>query len=96
MPAIGRSGLGAAACVTAFGIGYGVATIARPAMLADRFGTTAYASIAGALSVPVTVAKATAPLVAAILAQHAGYDAVMIAAGVACLIAAAMLIAAHR
>jgi predicted MFS family arabinose efflux permease len=96
MPAIGRSGLGAAACVTAFGIGYGVATIARPAMLAERFGTTAYASIAGALAVPVTIAKAGAPLIAAVVAVHAGYGAVMIAAACACVLAASGLMLGAR
>lgn len=96
LPAIGRSELGAAACVTAFGLGFGVATIARPAMLAERFGTTAYASIAGALSVPVTIAKAAAPLVAAIVAQHAGYHAIMIAGAAACVVAAVVLVGAHR
>ena len=71
---------------------WSVATIARPALLAERYGTTAYASIAGALSVPVTAAKAASPLLAAVLAQHAGYGTVMIVNAVACIVAAAMLL----
>jgi predicted MFS family arabinose efflux permease len=96
LPAVGHTALGAAACVTAFGIGFGVATIARPAILADRYGTTAYASIAGTLSVPVTIAKATAPLLAAVLALHNGYNAVMLAGSLACILAASLLMLGAR
>jgi hypothetical protein len=44
LPLIGRGPLGAIGCVLGFGLGFGVATIARPAILADRYGTTAYAT----------------------------------------------------
>ena len=37
---------GAAVCVIAFGLGFGVATIAKPAIVADRYGTARYATIA--------------------------------------------------
>jgi predicted MFS family arabinose efflux permease len=67
LPHVGRGLAGAAACVTAFGIGFGVATIARPAIVAARYGTAGYATIAGALTFPITLAKAVAPLVAAML-----------------------------
>lgn len=81
LPAVGRADVGALACVVIFGLGFGVATIALPAMLADRFGGASYAGIAGALALPVTVAKAAAPLVAAIVANSiGGYTAVMMAA----------------
>ncbi len=99
LPAVGRADVGALACVVIFGLGFGVATIARPAMLADRFGGASYAGIAGALALPVTVAKAAAPLVAAIVANSiGGYTTVMMAAAGACALAASLLAIAggHR
>jgi hypothetical protein len=41
-----------------FGLGFGVGTIARPAILVDRYGTTANGAISGALTVSVTIANA--------------------------------------
>jgi hypothetical protein len=72
LPAIGRDRLGAVACVLGFGLGFGVPTIARPAMLADRYGTAAYATISGILAVPMTAAKALAPLAAAAVRNTTG------------------------
>jgi predicted MFS family arabinose efflux permease len=92
LPHLGRSIAGAAACVIAFGLGFGVATIARPAIVAARYGTTRYATIAAAMTLPVTIAKATAPLGAALLAP----GMFMTIAAVACVGAAALLIAATR
>jgi MFS family permease len=91
---IGAGRLGAVAAVTAFGIGFGVASLATPGLLADRYGTTAYATIAGTLAAPVTLAKAAAPLGAAALVTAAGgYTPVVAAIGTACLVAAAGILA---
>ncbi|MBX6723877.1 MAG: MFS transporter, partial [Dactylosporangium sp.] len=87
LPYLGHSIAGAAACVTAFGLGFGVATIARPAIVAVRYGTARYASIAGGLALPITLAKALAPLGAALLPP----GRFLTAAAIACLIAAALL-----
>lgn len=76
-----------AACITAFGLGFGVATIARPAILAHRYGTGRYASVAATMTVPITLAKAGAPLGAAAL----GGGRFLTAAGLACLLAATCL-----
>ncbi len=84
LPLTGRSVGGAVVAVVLFGLGFGVSTIARPALLADRYGTAAYGSLSGALALPITVAKAVAPLLAAGLAQVAGYPAVMAAVATAC------------
>jgi MFS family permease len=65
LPHLGRTIAGAAVCVVAFGLGFGVGTIAKPAILADRFGTARYATIAATMTVPITLAKAFAPLAAA-------------------------------
>lgn len=92
LPHLGRGLAGAAACVTAFGLGFCVATIARPAIVAARYGTARYASIAGALSLPITLAKGVAPLGAALL-PHGRF---LTAAAAACLIAAALLVSVSR
>jgi predicted MFS family arabinose efflux permease len=93
LPAVGRAATGAIACVVLFGLGFGVGTIARPILLAERYGTTAYASLAGTLALPVTLGKAAAPMAAAILVTTTGgYTPVMAAVAAACLLAAALLL----
>lgn len=94
LPVAGRNAVASIIAVTGFGLGFGVAAIAKPVLLADRYDTRRYATIAGILVVPMTVAKATAPLAAAGLhaATH-GYTGVFAATAVVCGIAAASLIA---
>ncbi|GAA2205970.1 MFS transporter [Nonomuraea monospora] len=92
LPLVGRDAAGAVVAVVLFGLGFGVGTIARPALLADRYGTAAYASLSGALALPITVAKAVAPLVAAGIAQVAGYPAVMGVVAGACLLGSLSLV----
>ncbi|MEU6719932.1 MFS transporter [Nonomuraea sp. NPDC046802] len=96
LPLVGRSVPGAVAGVVLFGLGFGVATIARPALLADRYGTVAYASLSGALALPITISKAVAPLLAAGIAQFVGYPAVMGAVAGACVAGALALVAYDR
>ncbi|WP_393162884.1 MFS transporter [Nonomuraea marmarensis] len=96
LPLVGRSVAGAVGAVVLFGIGFGVGTIARPALLADRYGTAAYASLSGALALPITAAKAIAPLLAAGVAQLVGYPAVMGAVAAACALGALSLVAYDR
>jgi predicted MFS family arabinose efflux permease len=95
LPLIGGTRVGAAVGVVGFGIGYGVATIARPTLLAARYDTRGYATISGLLSVPMTVAKAGAPLAAAVLhgAAH-GYTPVLLSIATAGLVAALGIAAA--
>ena len=94
LPLLAGSRAGAVAGVIAFGLGFGVASLATPELLADRYGTTAYASLAGTLSAVVTLAKAGAPLAAAaLLATPGGYLTVLPAVGTACLIAATGILA---
>jgi MFS family permease len=93
LPYVGRSATSAVIAVIGFGLGFGVATIAKPVLLADRYGTDRYATIAGLLVVPMTLAKATAPLAAAVLHTGTGtYTAVFSAAAAACLVAAVALL----
>jgi predicted MFS family arabinose efflux permease len=91
LPLLGRTGVGAAACVVAFGIGFGVATIARPAILADRYGTHRYATIAATMTMLITFAKAIAPTAAA----TTGGGFLPLAAGL-CLISAFLLWKTHQ
>lgn len=92
LPVIGRTAAGAIAGVVGFGLGFGVATIAKPVLIAGRYDTRRYAIIAATLVVPVTIAKATAPLGAAALLNHAGgYTGMFLATAVLCTIAAAAL-----
>ncbi|MGW4293302.1 MFS transporter [Micromonospora chersina] len=88
LPFTAGSRVGAVIAVTGFGLGFGIASLATPALLADRYGTTAYATIAGRLTAPVTTAKAVAPLLAATLLSHGGYHLLLAAVTGACLLAA--------
>jgi MFS family permease len=93
----GASPAGAIITVIGFGLGFGVATLARPALLADRYGTAGYATIAGLLAVPVTLAKALAPLAAALLLNATNYATVLATIAAACTVGAAgMLVHAHQ
>jgi MFS family permease len=91
---VGNSTIGAVLAVTGFGFGFGVATIAKPVLLAERYDTRRYATIAGILVVPMTVAKAAAPLGAAWLhSGTGGYRGVFLATGALCVTAAIALAA---
>jgi MFS family permease len=94
LPLIASGRLGAVAGVVAFGIGFGVASLAAPALLAERYDTAAYATIAGTLNTPVTLAKAAAPLAAAALSTVAGETATLLAVAAACALAALGIAAA--
>ncbi|HEV2639523.1 MAG TPA: MFS transporter [Actinocrinis sp.] len=91
LPWAGRSGPGAIACVLAFGLGFGVSTIARPALLTERYGTAAYATLSATLALPMTVAKAVAPLVAAVLWHADGLAPTMAAVAGCALLGAVVL-----
>lgn len=93
LPAAGHSVVGAASCLIVFGLGFGIASLAKPAILLDRYGDHGYATIAGILGTPITIAAALAPLGAAALAAAAGYTTLILAAGTACVAAALALVA---
>ncbi|MFG1758299.1 MFS transporter [Micromonospora echinofusca] len=94
MPLLAGTRTGAIATVVGFGLGFGITSLATPALLADRYGTTAYATIAGRLTAPVTIAKAAAPLAAAtLLHTAAGYVPLLTAIAGYCAIAAIGMLA---
>ena len=89
LPVVGRTVLGAIGAVVGFGFGFGVATIARPVLLADRYDSRRYATLAGILVVPITLPTATAPLAAAALHTTTdSYTPVLTAIAVCCALAA--------
>lgn len=62
LPYFGRSTAGAIVCVVTVGLGFGVATITRPALVAEHFGTSAYGTVAGMLGTCVSVGAMALPL----------------------------------
>jgi hypothetical protein len=87
LPHVGPHAGAAAACIIAFGLGFGVATIARPAIVAERHGVARYATIAATMAMPITLAKALAPLAGA----AATPTVFLTVAGLTCLGSAAVL-----
>jgi hypothetical protein len=86
---IAGTDVGAVAGVVAFGLGFGISSLATPAPLADRYGTVAYATLAGILTVPITLASAGTPLcTAALHTATDSYAPVLTVVGTGCLIAA--------
>jgi len=96
LPVAGKSVAGAVGCVLLFGIGFGVGTITLPYLVAERYGTAAYASLSGRIAMFSVADKAVAPLAATALAQAVGYGWVMVAVALACVVAAFALILYHR
>ena len=92
LPLIGKSAVGAIVCILTFGLGFGVSTLIRPAVLAARYGTEAFATLSGVLTTPLTLVRALAPLGAAawVGAAHS-YTQPLVAAAVCCLIGAAAM-----
>ncbi|PRY19003.1 MFS transporter [Pseudosporangium ferrugineum] len=93
LPIIGATTGGAIVAVIGFGLGFGVATIAKPAILADRYDTRRYATLAGVLVAPMTLAKAGAPLAAAALHAGTGSYTPVLAGIAACGVVAACAVA---
>ena len=90
----GRDTTAAIICVVGFGLGFGVAAIAKPVLLAGHYDTRRYATIAGVLVVPMTIAKAAAPLGAAALHTRTGtYTSVLLTTAALCALASAALYA---
>jgi predicted MFS family arabinose efflux permease len=94
LPVVGQALAPAVGCVLAVGLGFGVSTIARPMLLAERYGVAGYATLAGVLAAVLTVTKALAPLGAAWLRTVAGsYTPVMVISAAGGLLGAAGLLA---
>jgi MFS family permease len=59
------------------GMGSGMAILARATVIADRYGAAAYGAIAGVAASVTTVARAVAPVAAALWASVVGYEALL-------------------
>lgn len=93
----GSTTWGAVAFVLLFGLGFGVGTIARPALLAASFGTARYATLAGLTAAAATVATTVAPFAAGAVRTTTGsYTGVLVALVVVCALAAVSLLRAAR
>jgi Major Facilitator Superfamily len=85
----GRTVPGAVFFVLLFGLGFGVGTIAKPAMLAEAYGTVSYATVAALLGIALTAARVVGPLAAgAVRAWTGSYQAVAAGLIAACAVAA--------
>ncbi|MGW1346322.1 MFS transporter [Kribbella sp. NPDC002412] len=96
LPVAGKEIAGAVVCLTLFGLGLGVSSIATPAILLDRYGADGFGTISGILTTPVTIAKAVGPLAGAALAEAFGYRPLILTVAAACLTAAAGLAVTQR
>lgn len=96
LPVVGRDLPGAIACLVVFGLGFGVASIATPVILLERYGATGYGTIAGTLAAPILIAKATAPLGGALLAAALGYRTLVLLVAASCAVAGLLLFLAQR
>ena len=80
-----------------FGLGFGVGTIARPALVAESFGVARYATLAGLLGAVTTLATTVGPVAAGAARTTSGvYTPVLVALVVVCAMAAVCLLRAAR
>jgi MFS family permease len=83
--------------VVLFGLGVGLISLSRAALVADFYGVAAYASINGVLALTVTIARAAAPVAAAMLRTASGsYQPVMAAVAVSSILASLATARAHQ
>jgi predicted MFS family arabinose efflux permease len=78
------------------GMGNGMTTLARAAAIADLYGPAGYGTIAGVMGAVTTVARAAAPVTAALYAAAAGYTALLWSLAGLAAVAAALAYRAER
>jgi sugar phosphate permease len=89
--------VGVVAFIILFGLGVGLISLARAALVADYYGLAAYASINGVLALPLTLARAAAPVAAAALETATGNYQLVMAAVALCSVTASLGMArAHQ
>ena len=82
--------------VLLFGAGFGVMTIARAALLGTYVPTSVFGSVSGGQALAANVGRVAAPVAAGSLITVAGDEVAFGLVGVACLVTAALLVAAER
>ena len=78
------------------GMGNGMATLARATVIADRYGSASYGTIASVAASATSGARAAAPVAAAAYAAVVGYSALLVTLAAIAGIAAALAFAAER
>lgn len=68
----GSSTVGAVVFVVLFGLGFGVGTIARPALVAEGYGTGSFATVSALCGVALTAARTVGPFAAGLLRTWSG------------------------
>jgi MFS family permease len=79
--------------VVLFGLGVGLISLVRAALVAEVYGVAAYASINGVLALPLTIARAAAPVAAAGLRTTTGNYWLVMTAVACCSVAASLAMA---
>jgi MFS family permease len=80
---------GAVVFVVLFGLGFGIGTLGRPALLAEHYGPRDYATLAGLTAIPVMAAMTAGPVAAGVVRTATGdYTAVLLVVAALCLTAA--------
>jgi MFS family permease len=83
--------------VALFGLGVGLISLSRAALVADFYGVAEYASINGVLALTLTIARAAAPVAAAALRTATGsYQPVMAAVALCSILASLAMARAHQ
>jgi arsenate reductase (thioredoxin) len=83
--------------VVLFGLGVGLISLVRAALVADFYGLAAYASINGVLALSLTLGRAAAPVAAAGLRTATGNYRLVMAAVALCAVAASLaMLHTHR
>ena len=83
--------------VVLFGLGVGLISLVRAALVAEVYGVAAYASINGILALPLTLARAAAPVAAAAVHAATGsYWAVLVAVALSSVIASLAMTRVHQ
>jgi MFS family permease len=78
------------------GMGNGMTTLARAAAIADLYGPAGYGTIGGVAGAVTTIARAAAPVTAAVYAAAVGYTAVLWTLAALATVAAALAYRAER
>lgn len=82
--------------VLLFGAGFGVMTLARPALLGTYVGSAGFASVSGAQTLAITAGRVLAPISAGTLIVSAGYGVAFAGVAACCVGAAILIMLAHR
>lgn len=90
------AGVGVVLFVLLFGAGFGVMTLARPALLGTFVGPEVFASVSGAQTAAITAGRVAAPIAAGSVIAAQGYAWAFTGIALCCLAAAALILGAQN